>query len=53
MITKCSAIWYALDGYEVSNLKEHNYNNEIYEKGKGVVKNNNADPYGRKGGSIF
>ncbi|KAI3346254.1 PBSX family phage terminase large subunit [Clostridium botulinum] len=48
-----SAIWYALDGYEVSNLKEHNYDNEVYKKGKGVVKNNASDPYGRKGGTIF
>ncbi len=48
-----SAIWYALDGYEVSNLKEHNYDNEVYQKGKGVVKNNASDPYGRKGGTVF
>lgn len=47
MITKCSAIWYALDGYEVSNLKDHGYNKDLYEKGKGVIKNNVADPYGR------
>lgn len=48
-----SAIWYALDGYEVSNLKEHNYDNELYEKGRGVVKNNSNDPYGRQGQNIF
>ncbi|MBU5227841.1 PBSX family phage terminase large subunit [Clostridium senegalense] len=48
-----SAIWYALDGYEVSDLKEHKYNNEIYNKGKGVVKKATTDPYGRKGGTVF
>ncbi|MGN2371857.1 PBSX family phage terminase large subunit [Clostridium cagae] len=48
-----SAIWYALDGYEVSNLKEHKYDDEIYQKGKGVVKNNVSDPYGRRGGAVF
>lgn len=53
MITKCSAIWYALDGYEVSNLKEHSYDNELYEKGRGVIKNKGDDPYGRRGSSIF
>jgi phage terminase large subunit len=48
-----SAIWYALDGYEVSDLKEKKYNDEVYEKGKGVVKTTNNDPYNRKGGSVF
>lgn len=47
-----SAIWYALDGYEVSDLKEHKYSDEIYTKGKGVKKTTN-DPYGRKGGTVF
>lgn len=31
-----SAIWYGLDGYEVSDLKEQKYNDEVYQKGKGT-----------------
>jgi phage terminase large subunit len=46
-----SAIWYGLDGYEVSDLKELKYDDEVYQKGKGVIKPN--DPYKRKGGSVF
>lgn len=47
-----SAIWYGLDGYEVSDLKEHKYDDSIYEKGKGVVKTTTKDPY-KRGGSVF
>ncbi|NFI60701.1 PBSX family phage terminase large subunit [Clostridium botulinum] len=32
---------------------EGKYNDELYQKGKGVVKNNASDPYGRKGGTVF
>lgn len=39
--------------YTVLRFKIEEYDDSIYQKGKGVVKNNNADPYGRKGGSIF
>jgi len=46
-----SAIWYALDGYEVADLKEQKYKDEVYNKGKGVIKNN-PNSY-RKGGVIF
>lgn len=46
-----SAIWYGLDGYEVSDLKEEKYNEEIYFKGKSVRKNN-YNEY-KKGGTIF
>lgn len=46
-----SAIWYALDGYEVSDLKEVKHSEEIYNKGKGVVKSTN--PYNKKGGAVF
>lgn len=42
-----SAIWYALDGYEVSDLKEHKYDDSVYEKEKGVVNNATTDPYNR------
>lgn len=45
-----SAIWYALDGYEVSDLKDTKYDEEVYNKGKGVVKTTN--PY-TKGGTVF
>ncbi|AUN22147.1 terminase [Clostridium botulinum] len=49
-----SAIWYALDGYEVADIKEKKYDNSLYEKGKGVVaRNTTTDPYGRKGGTVF
>lgn len=48
-----SAIWYALDGYEVSDLKETKYADEVYSKGKGVIKNTISDPYGREGGVVF
>ncbi len=49
-----SAIWYALDGYEVADIKEKKYDNSVYEKGKGVVaRNTTTDPYGRKGGTVF
>lgn len=36
-----SAIWYGLDGYEVSELKEHKYDDSVYQKGSGIKKNNN------------
>lgn len=48
-----SAIWYGLDGYEVSDLKEHKYDDSVYEKGKGVANNAITDPYNRKGGTVF
>lgn len=48
-----SAIWYGLDGYEVSDLKETKYDEEVYNKGKGVIKTKTTDPYGRKGGTVF
>lgn len=46
-----SAIWYALDGYEVADVKEQNYKDDIYNKGKGV--NKPKDTYNRKGGTVF
>ena len=46
-----SAIWYGLDGYEVSDLKEQKYSEEVYAKGKGVKKNN-YNSY-KKGGGVF
>ncbi|MBZ1195105.1 terminase large subunit, partial [Clostridioides difficile] len=48
-----SAIWYALDGYEVSDIKELKYNNDIYNKGLGLKKNNIPNQYNKKGGVIF
>ncbi|WP_271810563.1 PBSX family phage terminase large subunit [Clostridium beijerinckii] len=33
-----SAIWYGLDGYEVSDLKEHKYDDSVYKKGSGIKK---------------
>lgn len=38
-----SAIWYGLDGYEVSDLKEHKYDDSVYKKGSGI-KNNESIP---------
>ena len=35
-----SAIWYGLDGYEVSDLKEHKYDDSVYNKGSGIKKDN-------------
>nr|DAK82249.1 MAG TPA: terminase large subunit [Caudoviricetes sp.] len=46
-----SAIWYGLDGYEVSDLKEQKYSEEVYAKGKSVKKNN-YNAY-KKGGGVF
>lgn len=46
-----SAIWYALDGYEVADIKEKKYDEEIYNKGKGVNKSV-KDPY-KRGGTVF
>lgn len=46
-----SAIWYALDGYEVADIKEKKYDEEIYNKGKGVIKPN-PNLY-KKGGTVF
>jgi len=46
-----SAIWYALDGYEVADIKEKKYDEEVYSKGKGVIKTSN-DPY-KRGGTVF
>ena len=46
-----SAIWYGLDGYEVSDLKEKKYDDSVYEKGRGIA-NNVSDPY-KRGGTIF
>lgn len=45
-----SAIWYGLDGYEVADIKEQGYKDEIYNKGKGTIKTTN--PY-KKGGTVF
>ncbi|HDO9649439.1 TPA: terminase large subunit, partial [Clostridioides difficile] len=45
-----SAIWYGLDGYEVSDIKELKYSNDIYNKGLGLKKNNQ---YNKKGGTVF
>lgn len=39
--------------YTVLRFKIEEYDDSIYKKGKGVIKNNSNDPYGRKGGSIF
>ena len=48
-----SAIWYGLEGYEVSDLKEQKYADSVYEKGKGVANKTN-DPYNRgKNKSVF
>lgn len=46
-----SAIWYALDGYEVADLKETKYDDEIYSKGLGL--NGNISKQKRKGGKVF
>ncbi|WP_391503129.1 hypothetical protein [Clostridium botulinum] len=32
---------------------EEGYDEEVYKKGKGVVKKTTTDPYGRKGGTVF
>ena len=40
-----------LDGYEVSDLKEQKYSEEVYAKGKGVKKNN-YNAY-KKGRTVF
>ncbi|MBB6716257.1 PBSX family phage terminase large subunit [Clostridium gasigenes] len=46
-----SAIWYALDGYEVSNFKEIKYDEQIYNKGMGL---SGKQPVSyKKGGSVF
>lgn len=45
-----SAIWYALDGYEVSDLKEKNYSDNVYDKGRGLKKH--QETY-KRGGSVF
>lgn len=42
-----SAIWYGLDGYEVSDLKKVPYS--VYDKGKGTIK---SKP-NRRGGAVF
>lgn len=42
-----SAIWYALDGYEVSDLKKVPY--DVYNKGKGTIK----PKQNRRGGTVF
>lgn len=46
-----SAIWYGLDGYEVSDLKEKNYDDSVYQKGKGIANKIN-DSY-KRGGTVF
>jgi phage terminase large subunit len=44
-----SAIWYGLDGYEVSDLKDVLYDDDVYNKGRGVI-----NPItNKKGGSVF
>lgn len=45
-----SAMWYGLDGYEVSDLKKQQYSKEVISKGKGVIKPNRNN---RKGGTVF
>ncbi|MDU7948706.1 MAG: PBSX family phage terminase large subunit [Clostridium sp.] len=45
-----SAIWYGLDGYEVSDLKEKNYSDKVYDKGRGLKKH--QETY-KRGGSVF
>lgn len=45
-----SAIWYGLDGYEVADIKEQKYDDEVYRKGNGVIKP--TSNY-KKGGTIF
>lgn len=47
-----SAIWYGLDGYEVSDLKGIKYNKEVYSKGMGLKKNK-TNQYRKKGGVVF
>lgn len=46
-----SAIWYALDGYEVADIKEQKYSDDIYNKGMGL-KANQVIPQ-KKGGKVF
>ncbi len=46
-----SAIWYGLDGYEVADIKEQKYSEEITSQGRGVINTNNKTK--RKGGTIF
>ena len=46
-----SAIWYGLDGYEVADIKEQKYSEEITSQGRGVINTNNKPR--RKGGTIF
>ena len=41
------AVRYAIEE-DILMHKNDKYKEEIYQKGKGVVKNTNADPYGRK-----
>ena len=45
-----SAIWYGLDGYEVADIKEQKYSNDVITQGRGVYKQTNNS---RKGGPIF
>ena len=40
------AVRYAIEE-DILMYKNGKYKEEVYQKGKGVVKNNNADPYGR------
>lgn len=42
-----SAIWYALDGYEVADLKEDKYKKDAYQKGMGLKENNILKRYKR------
>ena len=46
------AVRYAIED-DILLYKNNKYKDTIYQKGKGVIKNNSNDPYGRKGGSIF
>ncbi|GAA0115724.1 hypothetical protein UT300016_14510 [Clostridium senegalense] len=39
--------------YTILRFKIEQYDDSVYSKGKGVVKNNASDPYGRKGGTVF
>lgn len=39
--------------YTILRFKIEEYDDSIYQKGKGVIKKNVQDPYGRKGGGVF
>lgn len=47
-----SSMWYALDGYEVADIKNENYSEEVYNKGMGL-KTNQLSNYNKRGGNVF